>query len=329
MLFGLVPPGYEEKELVPLGRGKAMESIVSRWETLRLNRLAPLFLALQTPAGERIDEIQATMRSLPRYKETIDVLSAFLGKLSDFKPETNQDKIELIGVDRCRDLALVSLALSSDWQRYRAFNFREFWEHSIYTGFLAGFMVDMLGIKATGLEFVSGLVHDIGKLVLMEFFPDHTIQAWKEAYNYNQPLEKSEQEWLGTNHHLVGQDWLQKHKFKPGVASSAGFHASSSCSEPELVYPWGANNSEPTLVKPEVYTQILVTCCANNLCNELGFGYSGNPFAEEKPWSEQLQTQMLFGLKTRESLTYAQFTKFFSITCAQLPSIPGVSVPRK
>ena len=32
-------------------------------------------------------------------------------------------------------------------------------------------MVDMLGLPATGMEYLCGLVHDIGKLVLAELYP--------------------------------------------------------------------------------------------------------------------------------------------------------------
>jgi HD-like signal output (HDOD) protein len=82
----------------------------------------------------------------------------------------------------------------------------------------------MIGLKPTGMEFLCGAVHDIGKLVLAELYPAKTVAVWMRAYEQNRPLVEIEHEYFGVDHAQIGQEWLHRHKFQPVVRYVTAFH---------------------------------------------------------------------------------------------------------
>ena len=52
------------------------------------------------------------------------------------------------------------------------FDREQFWDHSAGCGYIAKLLARRLGYRFEGVEFVAGLVHDIGKIVLDQYFHD-------------------------------------------------------------------------------------------------------------------------------------------------------------
>ena len=82
----------------------------------------------------------------------------------------------------------------------------------------------MLGLPATGMEYLCGTVHDIGKLVLAELYPAKTIGVWMHAYEQNLPLTQVEHQYFGVDHAQLGQEWLNRHKFQRTVRYATAYH---------------------------------------------------------------------------------------------------------
>jgi len=257
------------------------------------------------------------------------VLSSFMANASDARPQSDAEKIELVGIERSQNIALTAIALYRPWQGERPLNLHGLWQHQVYTGLLAEFMVDMLGLPSTGMEYLCGVVHDIGKLVLAELYPAKTIGVWMHAYEQNLPLSQVEQEYFGVDHCQIGQEWLNRHRFQRTVRYVTAYHEA-----PESCYEALVKSSKLNVISSimssnkddEINLLTHLVACANTLAKELGLGYSGNPRLDQLPWLEQPNTQLLFDSSSKEDMTIEEFDEFFTVTCKNLPDLPFVQL---
>ena len=330
-LFDLVPDemAVQGDHLFTLQESYTAEEVYTaldhRWPVLHLNEMASELKAMQSPAKDDLRELMQALLTVPSYKETLEVLSNFMANASDARPQSDAEKIELVGLDRSRNIALTAIALYRPWQGERPLNWHGYWQHQIYTGLLAEFLVDMLGLPATGLEYLGGLVHDIGKLVLAELYPAKTIAVWMHAFEQNLPLSEVEQQYFGVDHAQIGQEWLQRNKFSRSLRYTVAFHEN-----PENCYQLLMESSRKNLLASmigsskdeEIDLMTHLIACANTLTRELGLGYSGDPKLDQDPWIEQPATKVVFESRTKEDVTLEDFQEFFLVTCRNLPELP-------
>jgi serine/threonine protein kinase/HD-like signal output (HDOD) protein len=300
------------------------QTLDQRWPVLHLNELAPDLRAMQSGSTEDLRELIQALLTVPSYKETIEVLSTFMANASDARPQSDAEKIELVGLERSRNIALTAIALFRPWQGERPLNWHGLWQHQIYTGILAEFLVDMLGLPATGMEYLGGLVHDIGKLVLAELYPAKTIAVWLHAFEQNLPLSDVEQKYFGVDHAQIGQEWMHRNKFNRSLRYLVAFHE-----VPENCYQLLMESSRKNLISSmissskdeEIDLLTHVVACANTLARELGLGYSGDPKLDQTPWIDQPTTKVIFEARTKE-ISLEEFQEFFLETCRGLPELP-------
>ena len=297
-----------------------------RWSVLHLNEMASELRAMQAGTSEDLRALIQALLTVPSYKETLEVLSAFMANASDARPQSDAEKIELVGLERSRNIALTAIALYRPWQGERPLNWHGLWQHSVYTGILAEFLADMLGLPITGMEYLGGLVHDIGKLLLAELYPAKTIGVWLHAFEQNLPLWQVEQQYFGVDHAQLGQEWLHRNKFHRSLRYLVAFHE-----QPESCYQMLMESSRKNLLSSmisssskdeEIDLLTHLVACANVLAKELGLGYSGNPKLDQTPWLEQPTTKLLFDARSKEDVTIEEFGDFFLNTCRGLPDLP-------
>jgi serine/threonine protein kinase len=309
----------------PYDAQEVYHTLDTRWPVLHLNALAGDLRSMQRNPGEDMRSLFEALLTVPGYKETLEALSTFMADASDARPQSDAEKIELVGLERSRNLALTGIALWRPWQTEKPLNWHGLWQHQVYTGLLAEFIADMLGLPATGMEYLCGVVHDIGKLVLAELYPAKTIGVWMHAYEQNLPLAHVEQEFFGVDHARIGQEWLSRHKFQRTVQYAVAFHE-----EPENCRQGLTQSGKMNLLvsmissgkEDEINLLTHLINCADTLAKELGLGYSGNPMLDQAPWIDQPTTQLIFESRLREELTIEEFSHFFMETCSGLPDLP-------
>ncbi len=81
------------------------------------------------------------------------------------------------------------------------------WNHSILTAVASGLISDRLDRPSTGIEFTAGLLHDIGKVVMAQEFPDEMSAALDMADSRQIPLIDAETKVFGVSHARTGS-WL-------------------------------------------------------------------------------------------------------------------------
>ncbi|HPW68054.1 MAG: HDOD domain-containing protein [Desulfomonilia bacterium] len=101
---------------------------------------------------------------------------------------------------------------------------KKFWRHCIATGLIARRIDTRLHMSLQGREFVGGLLHDIGKIILDEYFHDQFMQAHALSLERQCPMFEAEQEILGATHMEIGHFLAQKWGLPPYIADICLHH---------------------------------------------------------------------------------------------------------
>ncbi|HXB60244.1 MAG TPA: HDOD domain-containing protein [Candidatus Acidoferrales bacterium] len=137
-----------------------------------------------------------------------------------------EEAVFYLGVREIRQLVVVT-PLIEDFQRLSKqcdFPWREFWQHCIGTALLTREIVSAVQMPGEESEYVAGLVHDIGKLVMAWAFPDHLAEIHRQAVETKRDLIEIESEILGMDHAELGALYLERHRLPEMMVKTARFH---------------------------------------------------------------------------------------------------------
>jgi len=84
-------------------------------------------------------------------------------------------------------------------------NMSEFWRHSLASAIAAKYLAKACGQRATERFFISGLLQNIGSLVIYQSVPELAREAINSAEFGHEVIYKAEQRILGFDHTDVGQ----------------------------------------------------------------------------------------------------------------------------
>ncbi|MBN1676865.1 MAG: HDOD domain-containing protein [Kiritimatiellae bacterium] len=139
-----------------------------------------------------------------------------------------QQAIATMGFVAVRNVAL-STAVFSAHADSNGFSKKEFWRHAISTGLGVNVLHKSLRHPldkpfSPDLLHLAGLLHDIGKVVLQQFFQADFADAIVWAEQKWIPLFRAEFEIFGANHAEVGAWLAQKWKLPEDVVQSIRWH---------------------------------------------------------------------------------------------------------
>jgi putative nucleotidyltransferase with HDIG domain len=182
--------------------------------------------------------------------------------------ETVGEALSLIGIEQMKQL----LTGSSVVEYFQCIpsdrvNMRSFWEHSIATGIAAKIIAVLRRAPDPELYFVSGLIHDIGRLVFYLREPEKAAAMLKNyGRNMQKPLYEHEVDAFGFDHGEVAGELLRQWDFPGSLIQAVKYHH-----QPKLADVYFADAS--------------VVNIADFIVHGLGIGNSGEtlvpPFCEE------------------------------------------------
>ncbi len=139
--------------------------------------------------------------------------------------DTITQAVTIIGVQQVRDLALaVSVVGLFKGIPEDLITMELFWKHSIACGLTARILATSQ--RETNLErfFVSGILHDIGRLVMFINAPGPSREMIEVCRSEGRLLHDVERERLGFDHGEVGGSLLRAWKIPARVAEPVEFH---------------------------------------------------------------------------------------------------------
>jgi putative nucleotidyltransferase with HDIG domain len=143
--------------------------------------------------------------------------------------------VQFLGFDTVKALVLTvkvfSMFSRDDLEEYSV---DELWRHSLGTGLCAREIArgEEWGQEETDETFMAGLLHDIGKLILVEKFPEECRELVKRTH-HNVNLYEAERQVFGTTHAQIGAYLLGIWGLsEPIIKTVAYHHIPGLCPEP-------------------------------------------------------------------------------------------------
>jgi putative nucleotidyltransferase with HDIG domain len=169
--------------------------------------------------------------------------------------------IVILGFNTIRNLATsLGVAKAFDQRGPSALDRDQFWAHSVATAVGAWIIARRrnLNAKVTEEVFVGGLLHDLGKLFLDQYFPDQYAIAVKLARAANISIWDAEKTALGIGHVLVGKRVAEKWNLPPTLMAMIALH------------------HQPSFAK-EHFETVAIVHAADRLARKLKLGDGGDP----------------------------------------------------
>ena len=148
-------------------------------------------------------------------------------------------------------------------------NMYSFLRHSIACGIIARILAAHKNLQHTEQLFVSGLLHDLGRVLLYIYFPDDSLRIMNNSLKSDKLLYEEEDDYLGCNHTHIVQYLMQQWKLPLALENNVFHHHN----------PSEAQNPVPATI----------VHLADILVNALGLGSSGERFVpplDNAAWEE-------------------------------------------
>jgi len=115
--------------------------------------------------------------------------------------------VSLLGRERLKHILIGSVLRGVfSGQDNPAFSMQEFWQHSIKTAIIARYLAKLMQqIEEPEAMFTAGLLHDIGKLLLIRKFPDRMIAAEEYMIKKRVDILSAELNQVGLTHTAVSE----------------------------------------------------------------------------------------------------------------------------
>lgn len=135
------------------------------------------------------------------------------------------DALFQLGRDAVRSIA-ISASIHQVFSRVNGqslFNMKLYWHHALLCAVLARRLAEKAFFKAPELAFLSGILHDVGRLVLWVNFPDEYGKVLQAARNRSETLLEGELR-MGITHTEVGSWLLTRWGLDAFTADAARYH---------------------------------------------------------------------------------------------------------
>ena len=152
------------------------------------------------------------------------VNSAFYGfksKISDLR-----NAIVLLGYNAVRN-AIISLSVISSFSKRVTlidFDITQFWKHSLAVAVTSKNIAQLSRKESPDNCFVGGLLHDVGKVILAQYFHDLFEKVWTTLQNEHVTFYEAEQKNLPINHAQIGAHLASKWQLPGGLVEAIRWH---------------------------------------------------------------------------------------------------------
>jgi putative nucleotidyltransferase with HDIG domain len=152
------------------------------------------------------------------------VNSAFYGfksKISDLR-----NAVVLLGYNAVRN-AFVSLSVINSFPKRVSlmdFDISLFWKHSLAVAVTSKNIAMLSKKESPDNCFVGGLLHDTGKVILAQYFPDFFETVWSTLQDEHLTFYEAEQKKLPIDHTKIGGHLARKWQLPQGLVDAIRWH---------------------------------------------------------------------------------------------------------
>jgi putative nucleotidyltransferase with HDIG domain len=195
-----------------------------------------------------------------------------------------EEAVFYLGVRQIRQLAVVT-PIIEDLLRLAGnhrFDWPQFWRHCIATALMTRDVIDIIQSPNEETDYVGGLIHDVGKIVMASTFPEHFREIYGGPGEGSKDLLEREREVLGLDHAELGAMYLKKQVLPEVFVSIVQFH----------------HQPERARENANIVAAVQV---ADLLVRHANIGRSGNAAeVPEESWTETTGWQILFARQSAD-----------------------------
>ncbi|MDF1611293.1 HDOD domain-containing protein [Stygiobacter electus] len=163
---------------------------------------------------------------------TMKVLKVANSPLYGFhgKIDSISDAILYIGRNEIKNIVLTLSIISSFSKRINLKGFRpiDLWAHSIAVGVISRNIAQALGEKKLENYFLAGILHDIGKIIFLEYAVEEYKKVFELAKKKEIIINDAEKQILGINHEEIGQLLAKKWRIPETIQNVILYHSKGS-----------------------------------------------------------------------------------------------------
>jgi len=140
--------------------------------------------------------------------------------------DTISRAVVILGFNEIYNLILSTYLMDFFTKKDAVLEFRpvDFWGHSMAVGIATRLIGQKVELPGQENFFVSGVLHDIGKLVFFEFSEDQFATALAHSKENRQSLQAAELEVFGIDHPEVGALLAEKWRFPSSIVQAIRHH---------------------------------------------------------------------------------------------------------
>lgn len=197
---------------------------------------------------------------------------------------TVAEAVSLLGIQQIQDMITASSVLD----QFKGIpdelvNKDSFWRHSLAVGIAARLIAMERRLPKPDKFFVAGLLHDVGRLVLLSQAPEAAQAVFEHYQRERVLLREAEIKTLGYDHQQIAAELLQSWSYPSTLVQAVAFHHNPNASAIRL--------------------DAAVVHIADHLVGAMGLGSSGERFIP--PLDEKAWTLVGLGLESIAPLTEA------------------------
>ena len=184
-------------------------------------RELPTLPAIVLKVNQMLQDVETTADELSRVIETDQAMTAKILKLVNssfygFKSTVSSisTAVIILGFNTVQH-AVVSLSVMKSFallKNLKRLNIQDFWNHSLAVAVISKYLADHSDKALSSDCFTAGLLHDIGKLILAEYFTEYFEKIWLTAVENAVSFVDAEKMEDAVNHAEIGaylaEKWL-------------------------------------------------------------------------------------------------------------------------
>jgi len=270
-------------------RTQVEEAIKDRIEPLHIQPMLNTIRDLCRPREEEPEALAEAMEKVPGYDHAVRSLVHFMLNPQEAENTSAVEALESLGMERSRNLALTFFALNYESHPQSAnFDWTPLWRHQMTVGIVIDFFYDALHLRRSGVEYATGLVHDLGKLILADLFPFAYFTTMNHSLQNEVPLVTCEMDMFGITHAELGANWFRAQGLPGALVEAVELH-----------------ETPDRINRRSLLAHALVS--ANHLVKQIGIGYSGNSLLDPRAWEELPSTGIIWEARWNKEYAFDDF----------------------
>jgi putative nucleotidyltransferase with HDIG domain len=178
-----------------------------------------------------LDDPEVEVEQVADLMLTDQVMAARILKLINspvYKPSheitTLKRALVHLGLRHIREVVLTTSLLEISGSASGALEVTTFWEHSFGVGMVSKIIAEKVGYPDLDKAYISGIVHDLGEVLLGSCFPEEFRQVQQSIKGKPLSLLEAELQLLGTTHAEIGLCMARKWNFPEAYCEVIGCH---------------------------------------------------------------------------------------------------------